>query len=495
MGGAGFAMNPYNPGMGMMGPGFPNEIIAQGNGLGGGGSAFGMTYNNTGMQMSPFPPNEIMAQGNGFGGGVPTFGTTYNNTGTQMSPFSLDEIMTPQGSGLGAGVPTFGTPYNNTGTQMSPYPSPIPPNEIMPYGDDYGAAFDNAGFLPNPFPPNEITPQTNMFGTSTSSASNTRHNNKGKHESLESRASQPTLFKQYWASLHPSDDGEEEDGGRTSATKPRGGKNRAAEGVRARRSVRSFEEMKAEEQRLPGNGGGGGGGFAGMGFGAPTQIEQPLQGTMSFATSAQWQQTLRDTTADAQPRVNWLGVGGTPATKSKGSKKGGTSRSASRSRGTASNSPFDDLNPSDPLLPGITYVPTSIIWTPHEIQVWKAALPQSNVLGVGGMSATESKGNKKGGTSRSASRSRGTASNSPFDDLNPSDPSFQGTMSVQPSSNGNLDDSNDLNWFYPDFQEYQDPKAALPQGNVLGEGDMSATKSKKDKKITTNQSFEWPCPY
>ena len=68
-------------------------------------------------------------------------------------------------------------------------------------------------------------------------------------------------------------------------------------------------------------------------------------------------------------------------------------------------------------------------------------------------------------------------------------------MSVQPSRNGNLDDSNDLNWFYPDFQEYQDPKAALPKGNVLGEGDTSATKSKKDKKITTNQSFEWPCPY
>ena len=310
MGGAGFAMSPYNLGMGMMGPGFPNEIMAQGNGLGGGGSTYGMTYNNTGTLMNPFPPNEIMAHGSGLGAGVPTFGTPYNNTRTQMSPFSLDEIMTPQGSGLGAGVPTFGTPYSNTGTQMSPYPSPIPPNEIMPFADGLGEGLNSAGFLINPFAPNEITPQTNMFGTSTSSASNTRHNNKGKHKSLESRASQPTLFKQYWASLHPSDD-EEEDGGRISATKPRGGKNRAAEGVRARRSVRSFEEMKAEEQRLPGNGGGGDGAFAGMGFGAPTQIEQPLQGTMSFATSAQWQQTLRDTTADAQPRVNWPGVGGT----------------------------------------------------------------------------------------------------------------------------------------------------------------------------------------
>ncbi|KFZ02347.1 hypothetical protein V501_09598 [Pseudogymnoascus sp. VKM F-4519 (FW-2642)] len=426
-GGVVFAMSPYNPGMGMMEPGFPNEI---------------------------------MAQGSGMVGGVTTYGTPYNNTGAQISTlslildeiFSLDEIMTPHGDGLGAGVPTFGTPYNNTGTQMNPFPSSIPPNETMPYGNDFGPTLGNAGFLINPFAPNEIAPHVNEFGPSTSSASNTRHNIKGKSKDLASSASQPPLLQQLCDPLHLSDD--ESDGGRTSATKPRRGKNRAAKGARARRST-----------------------------------EQPLQETMSFATSAPWQQTLLDTTADAQPQVTWL-AGGASATKFKGNRKGGISRSVSRSRGTASNSPFNDSNPSDPLFQGITSVPppsngdvdgSNIFnWSYPDFQDYqdpKSALPQSNVLGVGGTSATKSKKDKSRTTSRPAFRSRGHANYSPFNDSDSPELLFQGITYVPPPSSGTgpgvprikqtLDEMIASNF---SIQALRD---ALPQSNVLG-GNSSA---------------------
>ncbi|OBT87556.1 hypothetical protein VE02_03737 [Pseudogymnoascus sp. 03VT05] len=158
--------------------------------------------------------------------------------------------------------------------------------------------------------------------------------------------------------------------------------------------------------------------------------------------------------AGAQPHVDWLGVGGTSATKPKIDRKRATSRSASRSRGTADYPAFDDIfdNP--------------IFHT----------------------SATKPEGNEKGRTSRSASRSRGTASNSPFDGFERSDPPFQSITSVQPSSNGNVVDSNKFNWSYPDFQEYQNQKGILPQGNGLGVGGTSATNPRKDNERTSSRS-------
>ncbi|OBT91352.1 hypothetical protein VE01_10649 [Pseudogymnoascus verrucosus] len=402
-----------------------------------------------------------MAHGSGLGAGDSTFGTG-------MGSVNLNGIMA-HGSGLGAGVPTFGTPYNNTGTQMSAYPSSIPPNEIMPFGDDFGPTFCNGDLLLDPFAPNEITPQANVFGASTASASSTRYSSKGNSKSLASRASQPSLFRQLWADLHPSDD--ESDGGRTSATKSRGGKSRAAKGLKGRRSVQSFAEKKAEQQRLP--------------FSALTQTEQPLQGTMSFAPSAPWQPTLLDTTADAQPQVTWL-AGGASATKFKGNRKGGIGRSASRSRGTASNSPFNDSNPSNPLFQGITSVQSSsngnvddsnnFNWSYLNFQDYqdpKSALPQSNVLGVGGTSATKSKKDKSRTTSRSASRSRGNANYySPFNDSGSPELLFQGITYVPPPSTGTGPEVPGIKQTLDEMIEsnfsIQAMRDALPQSNVLG---------------------------
>ncbi|OBT87557.1 hypothetical protein VE02_03736 [Pseudogymnoascus sp. 03VT05] len=159
------------------------------------------------------------------------------------------------GAGLGMGpyTPGMGMGMSPCTTGMGMGTSPFSSNEMMSYGSGFGASFNNAGYITDPFAPNEITPYGNPFGTGTSSASNTRR----KSKRLASRASQPSLFDQHLAALHPSDD--ESNRGRTSATKPRGGENGSPKGLRARRSVISFEEFMAEQQRVLGNGGGYGG--------------------------------------------------------------------------------------------------------------------------------------------------------------------------------------------------------------------------------------------
>lgn len=102
---------------------------------------------------------------------------------------------------------------------------------------------------------------------------------------------------------------------------------------------------------------------------------------------------------------------------------------------------------------------------------------QSNVLGVGGTSATKSKKDKSRTTSRSASRSRGHAHYSPFNDSDSPELLFQGITYVPPPSSGTgpgvpgikqtLDEMIESNF------SIQAMRDALPQSNVLG-GNSSA---------------------